>query len=120
MYQRSKIQEESLYYEQLKHSGELPLIGVNTFTTAAAGELAPTTIELARSSEEEKEDQLSRLLDFQARHADRADAALARLRDVALARGNVFAELLETVKVASLGQISAALYEVGGEYRRSM
>jgi len=121
MYQRGKIQDESLHYERLKHDGTLPLIGVNTFLPReGAGAVDDAEPRLARSTDAEKRAQIANVRAFQARHADRADAALARLRDVALARGNVFAELLETVKVASLGQISAALYEVGGEYRRSM
>ena len=119
MYQRSKIQEESLYYEQLKHSGELPIIGVNTFT-GADGHMAETTIELIRSSDAEKQDQLDRLREFHARHADRAEAAVADLKRVALAHGNVFDALMRAVEVLSLGQISRALYEVGGQYRRNM
>ena len=119
MYQRSKIQEESLHYEQLKHTGELPIMGVNTFLS---DDTAPeeTTIELIRASEEEKEDQLLRLTSFQKRHADRAPEAVARLKEVALAGDNVFAALMGAVQVLSLGQISRALYEVGGQYRRSM
>jgi len=119
MYQRSKIQEESLHYEQLKHSGELPLMGVNTFLSDAPP-AEETTTELIRASEEEKEDQLRRLLDFQARHEAAAPAALARLKETALTGGNVFGALMEAVQALSLGQISRALYEVGGQYRRSM
>ena len=119
MYQRTRIQEESLYYEHRKHSGELPIVGVNTFTSAH--ESAPaTTQELIRSSEAEKEDQLQRLHDFQARHADRSEAAIEALKATVLAGGNVFEELMSAVQVLSLGQISRALYEVGGQYRRSM
>jgi methylmalonyl-CoA mutase len=120
MYQRSKIQEESLLYERLKHSGELPLIGVNTFLPKDGHGEQIDTIELMRSDDTEKRAQIDAVHRFQARGADRAPAALARLKDVARARGNVFEELMETVKVASLGQISGALYEVGGEYRRNM
>ncbi|WP_249010685.1 methylmalonyl-CoA mutase family protein [Conexibacter sp. DBS9H8] len=120
MYQRSKIQEESLHYERLKHSGELPLIGVNTFLPRDGHGEQIDTLELIRSDDAEKQAQIDNLAAFQARAADRTPAALARLQDVARARGNVFAELMETVKVASLGQISAALYAVGGEYRRNM
>jgi methylmalonyl-CoA mutase len=120
MYQRSKIQEESLHYERLKHSGELPLIGVNTFLGPDASADPAEGRELMRSSEAEKRAQIEAVRAFQARHADTAPAALERLRAVARDRGNVFDELLETVKHASLGQISAALYEVGGEYRRNM
>ncbi|MCB0216129.1 MAG: methylmalonyl-CoA mutase family protein [Caldilineae bacterium] len=119
MYQRSKIQEESLYYEQLKHSGELPIIGVNTFL-AEGGAHEATTLELIRASEAEKEDQLRRLQDFHARHADEAEAAALRLKQAAIAGDNVFDELMRAVQSLSLGQISRALYEVGGQYRRNM
>jgi methylmalonyl-CoA mutase len=120
MYQRSKIQEESMYYEHLKHSGELPIIGVNTFTNPSEGEAEGTTIELIRASDEEKEDQLTRLHDFQARHTEEAPAAIARLKAAAIAGENVFGELMRAVQSLSLGQISKALYEVGGQYRRNM
>jgi methylmalonyl-CoA mutase len=119
LYQRSRIQEESLRYESLKHSGELPVVGVNVFESPTGAEPARPRA-LARSSEAERQQQLEGLREFHARHAERAPEALARLRRVALAGGNVFDELLETVKVASLGQISEALFEVGGRYRRSM
>ncbi|MCB9740147.1 MAG: methylmalonyl-CoA mutase family protein [Deltaproteobacteria bacterium] len=118
-YQRSKIQDESMHYEHRKHSGELPIIGVNTFLADAAAD-GPTTIALARASEEEKQDQLDRLRDFQRRHADRADAAALRLKQAVIAGENVFAALMEVAPMLSLGQISAALYEVGGRYRRNM
>ena len=118
-YQRSKIQEESMHYEMLKHTGELPLIGVNTFRSPA-GDPVPDHIELARSSEEEKQSQLSRLTDFQARHAAEAPAALARLQQAVIDNGNVFEVLMEAVRCCSLGQITNALFEVGGQYRRSM
>ena len=118
-YQRGKIQEESLYYEQKKHDGSLPIIGVNTFRNPN-GDPVPETIELARSTEEEKQSQLRRLADFHARHAAQAPAALARLKEVALSGGNVFAELMNTVRTCSLGQITQALFDVGGQYRRSM
>ncbi|HET9075041.1 MAG TPA: methylmalonyl-CoA mutase family protein [Solirubrobacteraceae bacterium] len=120
MYQRSKIQEESLLYERLKHSGELPLIGVNTFLPEDGHGEQIDTLELMRSDDTEKRAQIDNVAAFQARAADRSTAALTRLQEVARARGNVFAELMETVKVASLGQISDALYAVGGEYRRNM
>jgi methylmalonyl-CoA mutase len=120
MYQRGKIQDESLYYESLKHDGRLPIIGVNTFLPKAGSEDQVTTIELMRSTEHEKQDQITAVRGFQALHEAEAAAALRRLQDVARARGNVFAELMETVKVASLGQVSGALYDVGGEYRRNM
>lgn len=119
MYQRGKIQEESLHYERLKHDGTLPLIGVNTFLPRDGGE-SHVEAELARSTGQEKRDQIVNVHAFEANGADRAPAALAHLRDVALARENVFDALLDAVKHASLGQISATLYEVGGEYRRNM
>jgi methylmalonyl-CoA mutase len=119
MYQRGKIQDESLHYEARKHSGELPIIGVNTFRNPHPGETV-RRVELRRSSEAEKRAQLDNLRAFHARHADAAPAALRRLQEVALRGGNVFEELLETVKVASLGQIVDALFLVGGRYRRAM
>jgi methylmalonyl-CoA mutase len=119
MYQRSKIQEESLHYETLKHDGTLPIIGVNTFLGPESTGAAPI-VELMRSTDDEKRSQVDAVHAFSARHAAERPAALARLQDVARARGNVFEELLETVKVASLGEISGALYAVGGEYRRNM
>lgn len=118
-YQRGKIQDESMYYEMKKHTGELPIIGVNTFINPNASE-DDYEIELARATEEEKEQQIINLRAFQERHKDVSAAALRRLQEVAMAGENIFAELMETVKVASLGQISAALYEVGGQYRRNM
>jgi len=118
MYQRGKIQEESMHYEHLKHSGELPIIGVNTFLNPQAAE--PGTPELIRSSEAEKRQQILNLEAFQARNADRAPAALDRLKEVARTNGNLFDALLDAAKVCSLGQISQALYEVGGQYRRNM
>jgi methylmalonyl-CoA mutase len=118
-YQRSKIQEESLYYEHRKHSGELPIVGVNTFL-AEGGAHEATKLELIRASEEEKEDQLARLHDFQGRHAADAPEAAERLKRVAIAGDNVFDELMRAVESLSLGQVSRALYEVGGQYRRNM
>jgi len=118
-YQRGKIQDESMYYEMKKHTGELPIIGVNTFINPNASE-EDYEIELARATEVEKEQQIANLRAFQERNRDKAPAALRRLQEVAMSGGNIFAELMETVKVASLGQISAALYEVGGKYRRNM
>src|SRR5210317_119427 len=120
MYQRSKIQDESMYYEGKKHDGSLPLIGVNTFLPKAGQEDEVTTIELMRSTESEKADQIASIQNFQAIHAGESDKALERLQAVARDRGNTFAELMETVKSSSLGQISSALYDVGGEYRRNM
>jgi methylmalonyl-CoA mutase len=119
LYQRSRIQEESLLYESQKDSGALPIIGVNTFENPNPEE-TPRARELMRSDEREKRAQLDNLRAFQRRHADRAPAALERLQAVARGGGNVFAELMETVKVASLEQITNALFEVGGRYRRSM
>ncbi|MEE9257301.1 MAG: methylmalonyl-CoA mutase family protein, partial [bacterium] len=119
MYQRGKIQDESMRYEELKHSGEMPIVGVNTFENPRPGEGARPR-ELVRGTEEEKQSQLRNLRAFRARHAARAPAALVRLQETAARGGNVFAELMETVKSASLGQIVDALFEVGGEYRRAM
>jgi len=118
-YQRGKIQEESMLYEHKKHDGSLPIIGVNTFRNPK-GANAPATIELARSTDEEKQSQLQRLDAFHARHADAAPAALAALRQAAIDNDNVFARLMDAVRVCSLGQITTALFEVGGQYRRNM
>jgi methylmalonyl-CoA mutase len=118
-YQRSRIQEESLHYEMLKHTGEYPIVGVNTFRNAHADPV-PRQIELARSTEEEKRSQLRRLREFQARHAGEAPLALRRLRQAVLEDRNVFEVLMDAVRVCSLGQITAALFEVGGQYRRNM
>jgi methylmalonyl-CoA mutase len=121
LYQRTRIQEESLLYEHKKHTGELPIIGVNTYLNPKTeGEGYAIPGELARSTEEEKRHQITNLRVFQAEHAMEAPAALKRLQKSAEDGGNIFAELMEAVKVASLGQISAALYEVGGQYRRNM
>ncbi len=121
MYQRGKIQEESMYYEQQKHSGEYPVVGVNTFE-APVGEdhEAEKQPELMRSSDDEKQHQLRTLRGFQQRHADASPNALDRLKATARDGENVFAELMETVKTCSLGQITQALFEVGGQYRRNM
>jgi methylmalonyl-CoA mutase len=120
MYQRGKIQDESLYYESKKHDGSLPIVGVNTFQSPKGLGQDISNQELMRSTESEKQAQISSLRLFQSNHADECPAALERLVNVAAAQGNVFAELMETVKYASLSQISAALYSVGGEYRRNM
>jgi methylmalonyl-CoA mutase len=120
MYQRGKIQDESMYYEHLKHDGRLPLIGVNTFLPKEGQEDQVTTIELMRSTEEEKQAQIASVRAYQEVRADERPAELAQLQQIARERGNVFARLMESVKVASLGQISGALYDVGGEYRRNM
>jgi methylmalonyl-CoA mutase len=120
-YQRGKIQDESLVYEQRKHSGELPIVGVNTFVNPSrSADEEADSLRLTRASHAEKSDQIDRLRLFHERHAAEAPAAIERLKAVALAGGNVFAELMQTVRVCSLGQISRALFEVGGEYRRSM
>ena len=119
MYQRSKIQDESLLYETLKHDGTLPIIGVNTFL-GREGSDQNETAELIRAGAAEKNEQIFSLEAFQQRNATLRPAALARLQEVARARGNVFGELMEAVKVASLGETSGALYAVGGEYRRNM
>jgi methylmalonyl-CoA mutase len=118
-YQRGKIQEESMYYEHQKHDGSYPIVGVNMFRSPHAA-AAPQQIELQRSSDEEKQSQLKRLADFHARNAHAAPAALAKLKEAVIADGNVFAELMNTVRVCSLGQITNTLFEVGGQYRRSM
>ena len=121
-YQRGKIQDESLHYERLKHSGELPIIGVNTFEDPATlGEdWEPPEPELTRASPQEKDAQIASLRAFQRAHAESCGPALQRLKHTARAGGNLFAELMHTVRVASLGQITRALYEVGGEYRRNL
>jgi methylmalonyl-CoA mutase len=110
-----------MLYEHKKHSGELPIIGVNTFLNPRADEEgfnAPG--ELARATKDEKEAQINNLRAFQTSNKDAAPAALKKLQEIAVSGGNIFAELMETTKVASLGQISHALYEVGGRYRRNM
>ncbi len=118
-YQRGRIQDESMLYEHRKHDGSLPLIGVNTFVNPD-GEAEEHVVELARSSDEEKRDQIARLADFHARHADEAPAALDRLRSAALRGDNLFDVLMDTVRHCSLGQITDALFEVGGSYRRNV
>jgi methylmalonyl-CoA mutase len=118
-YQRGRIQDESMHYEMLKHTGELPIVGVNTFRNPH-GDAVMDKLELARSTEEEKQGQLKRLQDFQARHAQDAPAMLQRLREAVIGNTNVFAVLMDAVRVCSLGQITNALFEVGGQYRRNM
>jgi methylmalonyl-CoA mutase len=120
MYQRGKIQEESLYYESKKHDGSYPLIGVNTFLPKQGQEDEVHKLELIRSTDSEKDDQIRHVREFQQTHAAESRKAADALQKVARLRRNVFAELMNTVKSNSLGQISAALYEVGGEYRRNM
>jgi methylmalonyl-CoA mutase len=120
MYQRGKIQDESLYYESRKHDGSYPLIGVNTFLPREGQEDEVHNLQLIRSSDHEKSEQIRHVRDFHKLHGDDSPGALATLQQVARSRGNVFAELMNTVRSSSLGQISAALYAVGGEYRRNM
>ncbi len=118
-YQRGRIQDESMHYEMLKHTGEYPIIGVNTFRNPN-GDPVPDALELARSTEEEKQSQLKRLRDFHARHAKLAPVQLARLKQAVIENGNVFEVLMDAVRCCSLGQITHALFEVGGQYRRNM
>jgi methylmalonyl-CoA mutase len=117
-YQRGKIQDESMYYEHKKHDGSLPIIGVNTFLNPNGRE--EFTIELARSSDEEKQSQLTRLADFQSRHSTYTPNALERVQQAAIHNENIFTELVDAVRYCSLGQISQALFNVGGQYRRNM
>jgi isobutyryl-CoA mutase len=119
MYQRGKIQEESLYYETLKHTGEYPIIGVNTFLSSTG---SPTVLptEVIRATEDEKQYQISMLQLLQERNADKSDEMLKRIQQVAINNGNIFEEMMETVKYCSLGQITNSLFEVGGQYRRNM
>jgi methylmalonyl-CoA mutase len=119
MYQRGKIQEESLYYETLKHTGEYPIIGVNTFLNKK-GSPTITPSEVIRATEEEKQFQISALTSFQKRNADNAPQLLLKLKQKAVAGENIFESLMEACKYCSLGQISHALYQVGGQYRRNM
>jgi isobutyryl-CoA mutase len=119
MYQRNKIQEESLQYESLKHSGELPIVGVNTFLNKKG---SPTIVprEVIRSTQEEKEQQIQNLQGFKKRNQSKSEEKLSHLQAVVVQNGNIFEELMETVKFCSLGQITHALYQVGGQYRRTM
>ncbi len=119
MYQRSKIQEESLYYETLKHTGEFPIIGVNTFLSSKG---SPTVrpAEVIRATEEEKQYQISMLKHLQKEKADKIDAELSKIQEAAIQNENIFEHLMEATKVCSLGQITSALFEVGGQYRRNM
>ena len=117
-YQRGKIQEESLYYEHKKHDGSLPLFGVNTYTNPEGDE--QPEIELARSTDEEKQSQLKRLRDFQSRSQSESANALERVKLAAMQDENVFAALIDASEYCSLGELTEALFEVGGKYRRSM
>ncbi|GAA1238951.1 fused isobutyryl-CoA mutase/GTPase IcmF [Streptomyces rhizosphaericus] len=119
-YQRGRIQDESMLYEQRKHDGTLPIIGVNTFRDPHADTAAPDAIELARATEDEKKSQLARVRDFQSRHHETAHAALAALKDAAVSDRNVFAVLMDAARVCSLQQITDAFFEVGGQYRRNV
>ena len=118
-YQRGRIQDESMHYEMLKHTGELPIIGVNTFRNPH-GDAVQDKLELARSTDEEKQSQLKRLEDFHATHASESPAMLKRLQKAVIDNANVFDVLMDAVRVCSLGQITHALFEVGGQYRRNM
>jgi methylmalonyl-CoA mutase len=118
-YQRGQIQEESMHYEMLKHTGEYPIVGVNTFRNPH-GDPVPDALELARSTDDEKQSQLKRLADFQQRNAAEAPAMLQKLQQAVIANANVFDVLMQAVRCCSLGQITNALFEVGGQYRRSM
>ena len=119
MYQRGKIQEESLYYETLKHTGEFPIIGVNTFLSSKG---SPTVLpkEVIRATEEEKQYQIAMLQNLQERNGDKTAKELRHLQEIAIQNGNLFEALMDTCKVCSLGQITSALFEVGGQYRRNM
>jgi methylmalonyl-CoA mutase len=119
MYQRGKIQEESLYYETLKHTGEFPIIGVNTFLNKKG---SPTIVpsEVIRATEEEKQYQITALKAFQERNKDKSTDSLLKLKNAAIRNENIFNELMEVTKVCSIGQISNSLYQVGGQYRRNM
>ncbi|MCM3112080.1 fused isobutyryl-CoA mutase/GTPase IcmF [Lederbergia lenta] len=120
-YQRGKIQEESMHYEMLKHSGKLPIVGVNTYLNQnPPSEESMDHIELARATKEEKDTQIDNLQKFHKQHKDQVDNALQQLKETAVSGGNIFEELMETTKTASLGQITHSLYEVGGQYRRNM
>src|SRR5204862_5606523 len=117
-YQRSKIQEESLYYEHKKHDGSYPIVGVNTFRNPH-GDPVPQKLELIRSTEDEKQSQLKRLREFQKRNQKEAPVMLERLQQAVIQDANVFEVLMDAVRVCSLGEITHALFEVGGQYRRS-
>jgi methylmalonyl-CoA mutase len=119
-YQRGRIQDESMLYEQRKHDGTLPIIGVNTFLNPSGNDGSADTIELARSDEHEKNDQINRLRSFQAVHTSEREQSLERLRQAALAGDNIFAVLMDVVRTCSLGEITDTLFDVGGRYRRSV
>jgi methylmalonyl-CoA mutase len=119
-YQRGRIQDESMLYEHRKHDGSLPIIGVNTFRRPDVGDGTPAHVELARATDEEKRSQLDRVRAFKDEHADEAAAALTRLKAAATQGGNVFAVLMDAARVCSLGQVTEAFFEVGGQYRRNV
>uniref|UniRef100_UPI0035651E38 methylmalonyl-CoA mutase family protein n=1 Tax=Nocardioides sp. TaxID=35761 RepID=UPI0035651E38 len=119
-YQRGRIQDESMLYEHRKHDGSLPIIGVNTFRKADSGDGTPDHVELARATEAEKESQLARVRAFQEEHTDEGAAAIARLKEAAISGENVFAVLMDAARVCSLGQVTEAFFEVGGQYRRNV
>jgi methylmalonyl-CoA mutase len=119
-YQRGRIQDESMLYETRKHDGSLPIIGVNTFRNPRAEEQEHRKLELARGTEEEKRSQLERLHGFHERNRAESPAALARLREAAMSDVNAFEVLMDTARVCSLGQITEALFEAGGQYRRNV
>jgi methylmalonyl-CoA mutase len=118
-YQRGKIQEESMLYEHRKHDGSYPIVGVNTFRSPH-GDLVPRKLELIRSTEEEKRSQLKRLADFHKQHESESGPMLKRLQQTVIRDENVFAVLVDAVRCCSLGQITSALFQVGGQYRRNM
>ena len=119
-YQRGRIQDESMLYEHRKHDGSLPIIGVNTFRRPDSDDGTPDHVELARATEDEKSSQLRRVREFQATHATEAEGALARLKEAAMAGDNVFAVLMDAARVCTLGQVTEAFFEVGGQYRRNV
>ena len=119
MYQRGKIQEESLHYETLKHNGDYPIIGVNTFLSST-GSPTVTPGEVIRATEEEKQHQLKTLRTLHKAKEDSAEAALEKIKEASIKNENIFKELMEATKVCSLGQITQAMFEVGGQYRRNM
>jgi methylmalonyl-CoA mutase len=119
-YQRGRIQDESMLYEHRKHDGSLPIIGVNTFRRPGGDDGTPDHVELARATDTEKESQLHRVHAFQQEHEQEATAALARLKEVAVSDGNVFAALMDAARVCTLGQVTESFFEVGGQYRRNV
>ena len=119
MYQRSRIQEESLLYEERKHSGEIPIVGVNTFQRPGVGD-GVVEVDLIRATDDTKQEQIDGVAAFQQRNAARSGPALDRVRAVALAGDNIFTEMMQTVRTCTLGQITDTLFHVGGQYRRNM